>query len=146
MRFHFPLEWKGAFLSARVATGNGLCHTWHEPFSAPSGAGLNRPRLEWSSPHPGPCGFSPFAVVASLFQMLAKAHGSCSAYPSSWQLRSASDYRSQSPLGDDECLARKLLELPVLSLDSDTAVQDAYLHLTDFFQLVPMHFSSLFLS
>lgn len=94
-----------------------------------------------------PVTLSHFAAVASLSQMLAKVHGSHSAYLSSWQLRLGSDYQSQSPLGDDECLAGELLVPPVLSPDSDTVVQDAYLHLANsFFQLVPMHFSSLFLS
>lgn len=89
--------------------------------------------LRVKQPPTGPCDFSPSAVVASLSQMLAKAHGSHSAYLSYWQWRLASDYQSQSPLGDDECLAGKLLVLPVLSLDSDTVVQDAYFHLTNSF-------------
>lgn len=62
--------------------------------------------------------------------MIAKAHGSLSAYsPPGNRDRPV----SQSSLGNDDDLARKLLVLPVLSLDSGSVVQDAYLHLTNSF-------------
>ena len=142
-KFHFQIEIAGEISfscgTERCFPFSSCCHRqWPLPhmsraFQCSKWCTTEPATPRVKQPPTGPCGFSPFAVVVSLSQMLAKAHGSCSAYLSSWQFRSASDYHSQSPPDDDECLARKLLVLPILSVDSDTVVQDAYLHLTNSF-------------
>jgi len=111
-------------LSFQLVSPQAMVSATHGPILSVLRVLHNRTSHTQSEAAPtGPCGFSHFAVVASLSQMLAKAHGSHSACLSSWQLRLTSHYQSLSPPGDDECLANKLLVLPVLSLDSDTVVR-----------------------